>query len=201
MALIGKVGAIYIADGTSTAFTDEATTKDASNTIYYITNRTKRYWDDSYPITVKKNGITITSGFIIHHAGGYIIFDTANSGSDVITVSGKYYTPTQCATFFNWKVDIEQDLKEVTTFASNGWKEQIPAVIGWSASAEGYWADSTFFDRLGSRFIVSLYVDSTTNKVYEGYTIIKKCSVDTPCDDVVKESIDFEGTGILVYHE
>lgn len=201
MAQTGAVGAIYFAGGTSTAFTDQATTALTGYKRYRITNNTMRYWDDTQAVTVKKNGVVQTSGFTIEYAGGYIEFTNALLGTDVVLVSGKYFTPTQCASVFNWKLDFDVELKDTTTFASGGWKEQLAVTKGWSASAEGYWADGTFFNNLGNNLIVVLYVDSTSDKRYEGYTYLKKCSVDVPVDDIVKESIDFEGDGRLCYHD
>lgn len=202
MSIAGKLGAVYRSDGNpSVTFTDEATTSNAAHTKYSITNASKRFLDKSAAIVVKKNGTIITTGFNIEYAGGVIVFEVALLGTDVITVSGKYFNIVQCATFFNWKLDSNLDLKDVTTFASNGWKEQLATMKSWSASAEGYWADETFAGLLGVNIIISLFIDATTNKRYEGYIYLKKNSITEPVDDVIKESADIEGTGPLYYHE
>lgn len=200
MAISGVVGAVWKADGTSVVFTDEATTPNAAKTRYVITNTTKRYWDDSLPVTVKKNAVVQSSGYSLEYAGGVVVFAVALT-SETILVSGKYFNTTQLATFFNWKLDIDAELKDITTFASSGWKEQLAVINGWSASAEGYWADGSFISLLGSRVILILWVDDTSNKRYEGYIIMKKNSIEEPVDDVIKESIDIEGTGPLYYHD
>lgn len=202
MPISGKLGAVYKTDGTaSIAFTDEATTGNAAYTKYVISNSNKRFWDNSVLIVVKKNGTVISSGFEIEYAGGVIVFTTPLTDTDVITVSGKYFNIVQCATFFNWKLDIQQDLKETTTFASGGWKEQTPTTKSWSASADGYWADGSFGGLMGVNIIMSLFVDSSSNKRYEGYLYLKKNSISDAVDDVVKESVDIEGTGQIYYHD
>ncbi len=200
MAVAGKIGAVYKADGVSTTFTDETTTADAAKLRYRITNAAKRYWDDSAAVTVKKNGVTQSNGFTLEMAGGVVVF-TAALTSEVILVSGKYFTVAQMATFFDWKLDIERDTKDVTTFASNGWKESLSTLIGWSASAEGYWADGSFLAMVGNRIILVLYVDYVGADRYEGYIILKKNSIEEPVDDIVKETVEFEGTGALYYHD
>lgn len=201
MPIAGKVGAVYASDGgTSTSFTDEATTKNGTYTTYKITNQAKRFWDDSAAVTVKKNGATITTGFTIDYAGGVINFNPALIVTDTVLVSGKYFNVVQCATFFNWKLDANADMKDVTTFASLGWKEQIALIKSWNGSCEGYWADATYLGLLGKRIILCLYVDSTNLQRYEGYLLLKKNGIDVAVDDVVKENIDFEGTGTLAYH-
>lgn len=201
MALSGKIGAVYKADGVSTTFTDDPTTADAAYKRYRITNQAKRYWDDSVAMTVKKNGVTQSVGFTLEYAGGVVVWSSALINTDVVLVSGKYLTITQLATFFDWKLDIDADLKDVTTFASNGWKEQMPVINGWSASAEGYWADGSFLALMGTRIILALYVDYSGADRYEGYIILKKNSIEEPVDDVVKESVDIQGTGPLYFHD
>jgi hypothetical protein len=202
MPISGKIGAAYRTDGlASVAFTVEATTGNATYTRYAITNAAKRFWDDTVVPVVKKNGTVVSSGFSIEYAGGVVVFNPAILNTDVIIVGGNYFNIVQCATFFNWKLDIDQDLKEVTTFASNGWKEQLATVKGWNASADGYWADGTFAGLLGKNIILSLYVDYSGNKRYEGYVYIKKNSITEPVDDVVKENVDITGDGALYYHD
>lgn len=197
----GKLGSVSRMSGSATTFTDEAMTKNADYTRYKITDYTKRFWDDGSALTVKKNGGAITTGFNVEYPGGELLFSPALIVTDVITVSGKYFTPVQCATFFEWKADVSADMKDVTTFASNGWEEQIPIKKNFSASAEGYWADATFLGLLGTRVAISLFVDTVGKDRYEGYVNFKKNSITQPSDDVVKESIDFQGTGQLYWHE
>lgn len=202
MSVSGKVGAVYRTDGNpSVAFTGEATNANATYTRYVIANAAKRFWDDSVPPVVKKNGTVVSSGYSIEYAGGVVVFTSPLLGTDAVTVGGNYFSIVQCATMFNWKADINQDLKEVTTFASQGWKEQIATVKSWSASSEGYWADGTFAGLLGKNIAIVLYVDYSGNKRYEGYMYLKKNSVNTAVDDVVKESLDIEGDGPLYYHD
>lgn len=202
MPIAGKIGAVYRTDGNpSVAFTNEAMTANATYTRYAIANNAKKYWDDTVSIVVKKNGTVVSAGYTVEYPGGVVVFQTPLISTDVVTASGNYFNVVQCATFFNWKIDINLDLKETTTFASNGWKEQTAVTKSWSASAEGYWCDSTFIGLLGKNIIIALYVDSTSNKRYEGYMYLKKNSITTAVDDVVKESCDIEGDGPLYYHD
>lgn len=202
MAISGVVGAVWKQDGNpSTAFTDEATTKDTANKRYTITNAAKKYWDDTAVMTVKKNGVVQSLGFNLEYPGGVVEFAVANIGTDVILVSGKYFGIVQCSTLFNWKLDVSAETKDVTTFASNGWKEIMSTVNGWDVSCDGYWADGSFLSLLGANVILVLYVDDTSNKRYEGYIFLKKDKIDEAVDEIVKESLDFEGDGRLYYHD
>lgn len=201
MAVSGKVGAVYRATGSSTVFTGEAMNSDTAKKRYVIANNSKKYWDDTVPVAVKVNGTLRTSGYTVEYPGGNIIFDVPLGTSDVVTVDGSYFPTSQCAAFFNWKLDATQDMKECTTFVSNGWKEYLPVTGSWTATAEGYWADGSFVSQLGQRVIVSLFVDSTSNKRYEGYIELKKNSIQEQTEDIVKENVEFQGTGNIYYHE
>lgn len=200
MAISGKVGAVYVSkvETAPVSFTDQATTKDATNTRYQVTNAAYRYWPLDAAITVKKNGNAVTSGFKLERAGGYVVFDTPLSGSDVVTVSGTALTLVQCGGFFNWSVDMKADLQDVTTYASNGWKEQLLTVEGWSGSAEAYWGDDRFYKSLGEIIVVKLFVDSgASQRCLEGFAIITSDSIESAVDEIVKEKIEFEGVGPL----
>lgn len=201
MSIAGKLGAVYRTVGSSTAFTNEATNSDSTHKRYTIAANVKRYWDDTNPIVVKVNGTVRSTGFHIEYAGGVVVFDIALGTSDVVTVSGNYFNTQQCSTFFDWKLDTDTDMKDVTTFASGGFREYIPMLKGWNASADGYWADESFAGLVGQRIIVALYVDSTSDKRYEGYIMLKKNSIQEKTNDVVSENVEFQGTGELYYHE
>lgn len=211
MAISGVVGAIYKASGTSAAFTAQAMTQEAGsgNKRYYITDRTKAYWDNTTAVTVEKStdGTTwtiITTGFQIEHAGGYVDFETDQAAA-TFRVSGKNFTPVAIGGGFNWTLDIATDTLEVTTFLSAGWKEFLSAQRGFSGSFEKYWKDTeTWIGEVGNtNMILVLYADvvGASKARYEGYATITANSVSTPADDLITESCDFAGAGQLYYRE
>ncbi|MDA8212160.1 MAG: hypothetical protein M0021_09825 [Clostridia bacterium] len=202
MALQGKLGAVYVQTSAApVAFVDEATTADAAKKRYTITNTAKRYWDKNTAVTVKKDAVVQTTGFTIEYAGGVVVFDTALT-TEVITVSGSSLTVAQSGGFFNWSADMGADMSDITTFMSSGWKEFQSALKEWSGSAEAYWGDSSFFDKLGTEVVVVLYADSGAAKYrFEGFAIITGDGIEANVDDVVQEGIDFQGVGPLYYHE
>lgn len=202
MAIAGKVGAVYVSDINTApvSFTDQATTPDASRTRYQVTNPAYRYWPLDAAITVKKNGSVITTGFTLERAGGFVVFDTPLLDTDTVTVSGQALTLVQCGGFFNWSVETDAEDIEATTFASGGWKEFVRTVKGWSGSAEAYWGDDRFFKSLGEIIVVKLFVDSgASQKCLEGFAIINGEGIEAAVDELVKESIDFEGVGPLYF--
>lgn len=202
MAISGKVGAVYVSDINTApvSFTDQATIKDATLTRYQVTNATYRYWPLDAVITVKKNGAVITTGFSLERAGGYVVFDAALQASDVVLVSGTALTLVQRGGFFNWSVDTDSEVPEITTFASAGWKEYAQVLNGWSGSADAYWGDTFFYDAIdaGNTIVVKLFIDSgAAQTCLEGFALINGDSIEGPVDGIVSETIDFEGVGSL----
>lgn len=73
-------------DDTTYSFGSAAGSKEVINERY-VTDR-KRFLGKF--VSVKKNDVAITSGFTVNHAAKTIVFDSANSGSDVVRVSYSY---------------------------------------------------------------------------------------------------------------
>jgi hypothetical protein len=137
-----------------------------------------------------------SAGYQLEHCGGVVVFDESKDGDDVVLVSASAVTVEQHGGFFSWSAELGMETPETTTFMSNGWKEFIPSVKEYKASAESYWGDDEFFSRLGQEVIIALYVDTTSSKArYEGYGIISSDGIETPADDVVNESIEIQGIG------
>jgi len=203
--LSGSVAAVYRqTTAVGTAFANEATTADATYKTYQITNAAYRYWDKTQTVTVEVNGAVVAAGFTIEHLSGFIIFNVARVSTDVVTVSGTSLAVDQVGGMFGWKLDIDSDMLEVTTFASSGWKEYIAALNGFSGSADAYWTntDTADFMSNGEEVILVLYTDDTANKDrYEGYGVLKKDSIDVQTKAVVKDTLNFEGDGTLYYRE
>jgi hypothetical protein len=200
MAIAGKLGAVYVqTTDAATAFTNEATTKNGDFTRWTITAATKRYWDKDTAVTVKKNGGTITTGFTIEYVGGVIVFNPAILTSDVITVSGKYWTVSQVGGFFNWSLDAAVATEEATAFGDS-FKGYVPTLAEWSGSAEKYWGDAAFLTALGTEVVVVLYADASSSYArYEGFAVITADGAETPVDGLITETIDFTGNGALYY--
>lgn len=200
-AIAGKLGAVYVkTTDASTTFTNEATTEIVADTRFRITSTSKRFWDKSAGVTVKVNGVTVTTGFTIEYAGGEIVFSPALAANDTVTVSGKYWTMTQKLLCSSWSIDASLDNSDITTFASSGWKENLPTLNSFSVSLENYWSDGDFTPQFGSEVALQLFVDSGTNKYrYECYAAINSESIETPVDDVVNDTIELTGVGNLYY--
>lgn len=200
MAITGKVGAVYVSNINTApvSFTDAATSKDAERKRFQVVNPEHRYWTPDEPITVKKNGAVINTGFTLERVGGVVVFNNPLSVEDEITVSGTALSLIQAGGFFNWSIDTDAEDAEATTFASGGWKEYIRTLKSWSGSAEAYWGDRLFYDSLGQIVVVKLFVDAGPSQdCLEGFALINGDGIESPVDGLVTETVDFTGVGPL----
>lgn len=202
MAIVhGSAGRVLAINGTSTAFSQQAAAHvTGSAYTRYQVGATYRYIDPMAAVTVEKstnggtNWSTVTSGYSIEYAGGIVVFDVALGASDLVRVSGKYYTPTQWGQLLNWKLDLSADMVDTTVFESGGLKEFMPGLKEISGSVEGFWADGAQLATLvaGALVILVLYADyGTAKRRYEGYGYLKKDAPEAAVDDAVKEACDF----------
>lgn len=202
MAITGMTGAVYVSDVNTApvSFNEKLCIGDATRKRYQIDEEDFRYWDPDAPVWVQVNGVPIVAGFTLEHAGGFVVFDETLilDVEDKVTVSGKALTLIQAGGFFNWSIDGDGEDAEATTFASQGWKEFVRTLKGWSGSAEAYWGDTQFFDSLGEIVVVKLFVDAgPAQDCFEGFAIINGDGIEAPVDGLVQETIDFTGTGPL----
>jgi predicted secreted protein len=106
----------------------------------------------------------------------------------------------------NWKLDIEADMLETTSFDSNGWKTFVAGLKAWSGTFDLEWKVST--DTTGQKALqdallggttVSLVLDVNGTNNYSGTAFMKKEGLETPVDGVVTGSFDYQGTAALTY--
>lgn len=199
----GSSGRVFVQSGASQALTNQVAAHVAgSGYTRYQVGATYRYLDPTAPIVVQKSTdggatwpTTVTTGFEIEHAGGFIAFASAQGASDQFRLaSGKYFTMAEWGGLINWKLDISRDLQDITTFG-NGFKLSMPGLGEISGSLEGYWADNAQLTTIaaGTLVMLALYADYGTPKArYEGYGYLKKDAIETAVDAVIKESIDFQ---------
>ena len=203
MAISGRIGAVFLQTNDAPVdFIRKATTPNTQRTRYTIIDAACRYIDKNSNVTVYVNNEEVSSGWWVEHLGGVVNFISPLGPEDEVTVSGKRVIVEQAGGFFNWSAELTSDAADITTFESSGWKETLPTIKGFTASAECYWADERLSQRPGQEVIVALYLDTSPSKRrYEGYAIVSSDSIEDSVDDVINESIEFEGTDRLYYRE
>ncbi|HHV98602.1 MAG TPA: hypothetical protein GXX36_03355 [Clostridiaceae bacterium] len=109
---------------------------------------------------------------------------------------------SKVAEIANWSLDLSADDIDITSFDSNGWRERIQGIKEWSGSFEGNFdpTDTTGQGELidawlsGDAVTLELNVNSTVKFSGDAFVTL---SIETPVDDKVNFSCDFQGTGAL----
>lgn len=115
---------------------------------------------------------------------------------------GVYLDSTKVAEIANWSLDMSADDIDVTSFDSEGWRERIQGIKEWSGSFEGNFdpTDSTGQAALINAWLngqsVTLELQVNSSVKFSGDAFVTP-SIETPVDDKVSFSCDFQGTGEL----
>lgn len=113
-------------------------------------------------------------------------------------------TGTEETTLTSWSVDATADTADGTNMASTGdWREFLGGFKSWTATVEANFNGTSFAGFLatdlgGTAANLELYLNATTFNVY-GTAILTGFSVNQDMGDVVKITMNFQGTGALTY--
>lgn len=205
-AIAGYLADLYMASGAGVTFTTEAMTDSGDHTTYKHGTAAHRYWDDTASLTIE---VSTDSGsnwdtadpadYTVEYPSGYVIFASANGGSDLVRASGKYLAVSQIGQAYDWEVSPSADVLDVTTFSSTGWKSKTVGLHDASGKASSYFLDSTFFDLLGERMVIIFYPKFSTGERFEGFCYLKSDPIKAAVDAVVAEELNFEIDGNLYY--
>jgi predicted secreted protein len=113
-----------------------------------------------------------------------------------------YIGANKIAEIANWSLDMSADDIDITSFDSEGWKENMQGLKEWSGSFEGNFKPDDAKGQValinawlnGQTVTLELKVNDTVN--FAGDALIKP-SIETPVDDKASFSCDFQGTGAL----
>lgn len=115
---------------------------------------------------------------------------------------GVYIGAAKIAELSLWNLDLGSDDIDVTTFDSDGWKEFLAGLKEWGGSGEGNFAPT---DTAGQVALLNAWLNGTTvalslkvsdTLTFSGDAFIKP-AIETPVDDKVAFSFDYQGTGSL----
>jgi hypothetical protein len=129
--------------GTSTAFSNEACTKLTANTVYQITDASKRVWDPASLVTVQVDAdgagaggyVTAAAGtYTIDFLFGRITFASDQGASALVRVSGSYLPAVAVAKVRECSLTVSRDAVDSSTHDSAGYREKTPTLIDVSGS-------------------------------------------------------------------
>lgn len=182
-------------------------TETTADTVFTITDAAKSMWDDTASFTVQKdtagNGTFVTqaaSTYTIDYAIGRVTFLSAIGASDVVRVSGKYFTKTLAARAKEWTLDIEKILEDDSEFGS-AWESYLPILGKASGTVKLNWASGWFaqLSQTTPRMVLSLQVSTAENRAYEFQCLLQKQGVSAAVKGLVEEELNFQSVGPVSY--
>ncbi len=195
MAGVAGYNASIKKSGTSTAFTDEATTNTAGNT-WQISDSVKEVWNRNTLPTFKDNTVSIPSGDIqsIDYLYGKVTFTGSKTGP--ITVSGDYMPMAEVAGAKDASLNRTSAILDDTDTGNTGYHTKVSGLHDASVTL-GRFDDitHTFTDILNNRTPIVIEIAPTTNKSYRGWFISESSGQNLDLNALIDESITFQLDG------
>lgn len=194
MALSGQNVTVKIS-GAAVAFAQEATTADASLTVFQISNVSMQVWDRTFAITVESStdggttwNVDPATDYTLDRLFGKVIYSAAKAAGTQVRVSGQYLPMTAVAEAHSWSDTGSLNTGDVTPFGSPAKK-----FIALEADVSGELADfnviDTFYrDTLAAATAVVLEFDDSV-EVARYWALLNKdevkAQVGSPSDGTV----------------
>lgn len=196
--IAGYEASLYLMDSDQVpvAFTDEATTANATRTLYKITNRSMKWWDPATPVTVTVTPEQ-TVAYTVVYAGGAVMFASALSVGSTVTVTGKYFTAVnKVAGAKSWSLDMPVDMIDITSWDTEpGWREYMPSLKSGTVSLERWWLDEFFHTYLSTSARIGLELREDADNIYYVYGYLTGDSIKRATEGAIEESISVQVTG------
>ena len=98
-----------------------------------------------------------------------------------------------------WSLDVAGDTHDVTDFTSEGWREFLAGLKGWSGTIEKFVDDTNQIvpSDVGATATITLYLNST--HYLRGSAILNGWNPSVAVGDAETESLSFQGTSDLFY--
>ena len=116
------------------------------------------------------------------------------------------YPSGECIGYISgFSLELDKEIIEIIAFCGDGYKEKIPSIKDWTASCDGTAAfEGTYPQEQlyaayedGTAVTIGCYLDATT--YFEGTAYVKSLSIDSAPDDKTNVSIEFEGSGAIIF--
>jgi hypothetical protein len=204
MATPGKRAQIKIMSAaTPIGFINEAMTGDVTKTIYTINDQTKKYWSKSAPVLIEEssdgiNWLPTTGQYVIEYAGGKITFTVPRAPGTLIRADGEYVTTTNWAEVTDYSMAIGNQLIDVTTFDSNGFRNRLPNLVEATGTVTGFYAETNLYnDRVlaGESVVIELLPDRTLTNVFAFYAFLESEELQAAIEGAVGVSIPYQSDG------
>lgn len=196
--LKGQNADVYIAAGTGTGMTGEATTSLGGN-VYQITDTAKRVISPTAALTVLDGVTTLAaSAYEVVYGTGKIRLRAAPAGA--ITVTGEYLTTAQLGQGQSWSLTVGKNLVDTATFG-DAWEEKTATLGRASGSIGRIYADDYFLTDVtpGTSFVLELYEQQSTGARYVCIAKLSDTNITSEAGGIMMENVNFTATGWVDY--
>lgn len=204
--LHGKVGEFYAsASNIVTRATSVAmTTIVGSNTIYLVSEASKRYWDNNYGATVYVGGAaTNATAYTKEYIGGRITFSTIPGAT--VTTDFHFQKVESIGGGFNWTFSVDDGVVEAPVF-QNEWMSKVPGIRDWNMTFERWFANdgmASMYERSADVFVIgymNLSSGGGTIRI-EARGKLETTDISAPAEELISQSITFQGNSTPFYRE
>lgn len=213
-AIHGKTGAFYYPAGYLKAITISFTNSPAKIVDSASGLVTAGFVEGQKVVvtgsTQEENNQVYTLGTVA--AGNMVVSPAPFTKAAGDTVTVVVAAPGTVGTgFFNWKLTRNVDVPEVTGFAEVGVKAYMVGGSGWTVTAERFfdsaettasnmalWLGAIKFIRLYQNYVASPSAPNPSY-YYEGTAILTSIDKTVADDDVIKETLEFQGIGAIPF--
>lgn len=193
MAIAGYRALVRIS-GDPVAFTGEPTTILTPNTVYQITEPTRRILDRTSAITVHVDGeIADPSTYSLNRLNGTITFNTVQ-GAGVVTVDGSFLTLANAAECREYSYSLSADNIDNTAFGST-FMTRAQGGRDVTGSLGSWYVDTAFSEQLlsGNPVVLEFYSDASQAPDLRVWALLSSNEIGAG-DGLLDNSIDWEAT-------
>ena len=195
--LAGRSADIYLATGTGTAMTGQATT-NLGGGVYQITLSARRAINPNASLTVLDGASTVPSSrYQVAYGSGKIVFGNYTPAG-AVTVTGEFMTLSKAAQGFDWTLDIQPVLEEVQIFG-DPWKSRQRVQADATCTFNQFYNDQFFQTNATSYYIIECYAIQSSGVKWVFGASQSSASITVGENETIKQGVSFSVLGVVDY--
>lgn len=195
--LAGRNADIYIATGSGTSMTGQATTSLGGG-VYQITLSARRYINPNASLTVLDGVTTVNpANYQVAYGTGKIIL-AGYTPAGAITVTGQFLTLSKIAQATDWTLDIQPELEEVQVFG-DVWKSRVCVQKDATVTFNRFYDDQFFLTNSASYYVIDCYALQSSGVRWSFGASQASMGISTNENETIKENVSFSVLGAVDY--
>ena len=189
--MVGRQADIYIASGTGTTMTGEATTSLGSG-VYRITNSARRAINPNAALTVLDGVTTVNPAlYRVSFGAGLIIFTGGYTPAGAVTVTGQFLTLSQAAQGTQWSLEVQNTLEDAHVFGDSWTAVQRESTVTF----ERFYNDEYFHTQGANYYVLALYLNTSTGARYVMAGQLTSVGRTVDNNALIRENVQFASHG------